>query len=103
MYFIMAVAAAACVLAGCGKEPLPDSGGNGSGTGEPDTDNPAVEEPVYSGFQSKFYVRLENGTIVKVFKQHTTYLDDGPEIAWKDNVYISWSANDGYIVEDIDK
>lgn len=62
-----------------------------------------VEEPVYSGFQSKFYVRLENGTIVKVFKQHTTYLDDGPEIAWKDNVYISWSANDGYIVEDIDK
>lgn len=62
-----------------------------------------VEEPVYSGFQSKFYVRLENGTIIKVFKQHSTYLDDGPEIEWKDIVYISWSANDGYIVEDIDK
>jgi spermidine/putrescine transport system ATP-binding protein len=62
-----------------------------------------VEEPVYSGFQSKFYVRLENGTIVKIFKQHSTYLDDGPEIAWKDQVYVSWSANDGYIVEDIDK
>lgn len=61
-----------------------------------------VEEPVYSGFQSKFYVRLENGTILKVYKQHTNYLDDGPEIAWKDDVYISWSANDGYIVEDID-
>jgi len=62
-----------------------------------------VEEPVYSGFQSKFYVRLENGTIIKVFKQHTNYLDDGPEIQWKDNVYISWSANDGYIVEDIEQ
>ncbi len=62
-----------------------------------------VEEPVYTGFQSKFYVRLENGTIVKVFKQHTNYLDDGPEIAWKDTVYISWSAEDGYIVEDINK
>lgn len=62
-----------------------------------------VEEPVYTGFQSKFYVRLENGTIVKVFKQHTNYLDDGPEIAWKDTVFISWSANDGYIVEDINK
>ncbi len=62
-----------------------------------------VEEPVYTGFQSKFYVRLENGTIVKVFKQHTNYLDDGPEIAWKDTVYISWAANDGYIVEDIHK
>jgi len=62
-----------------------------------------VEEPVYSGFQSKFYVRLENGTIIKVFKQHTNYLDDGPEIEWKDTVYISWSANDGYIVEDIEQ
>ena len=60
-----------------------------------------VEEPVYTGFQSKFYVRLENGTIIKVFKQHTNYLDDGPEIAWKDKVYVSWSAEDGYIVEDI--
>ncbi len=62
-----------------------------------------VEEPVYTGFQSKFYVRLENGTIVKVFKQHINYMDDGPEIAWKDTVYISWAANDGYIVEDINK
>ncbi|MBQ5490808.1 MAG: ABC transporter ATP-binding protein [Treponema sp.] len=62
-----------------------------------------VEEPVYTGFQSKFYVRLENGTIVKVFKQHINYMDDGPEIAWKDTVYLSWAANDGYIVEDINK
>ncbi|MCQ2613560.1 MAG: ABC transporter ATP-binding protein [Treponemataceae bacterium] len=62
-----------------------------------------VEEPVYSGFQSKFLVRLENGTIIKVYKQHRNFLDDGPEIEWKDQVYVSWSANDGYIVEDIDK
>ncbi len=62
-----------------------------------------VEEPVYTGFQSKFYVRLENGSIIKVFKQHTNYLDDGPEIQWKDTVYVSWSAEDGYIVEDINK
>lgn len=63
-----------------------------------------VEEPVYTGFQSKFYVKLEKtGTIVKVFKQHQNYLDEGPEIQWKDTVYISWSAEDGYIVEDIEK
>lgn len=61
-----------------------------------------VEEPIYSGFQSKFYVRLDNGTLVKVYKQHSTYLDDGPEIEWKDRVFVSWSANDGYIVEDIE-
>ena len=62
-----------------------------------------VEEPIYTGFQSKFYVRLENGPVIKVFKQHVTYLDDGPEIAWKDTVYVSWAADDGYIVEDINK
>ncbi|MBQ9494958.1 MAG: ABC transporter ATP-binding protein [Treponema sp.] len=62
-----------------------------------------VEEPVYSGFQSKFYVRLENGALVKVFKQHTIYFDDGPAIQWKDDVYISWAAEDGFIVEDIQK
>jgi spermidine/putrescine transport system ATP-binding protein len=62
-----------------------------------------VDEPVYSGFQSKFYVRLDSGVVLRVFKQHSNYLDDGPEITWKDQVYVSWSANDGYIVEDINK
>ena len=30
-------------------------------------------------------------------------MDDGPDIAWKDTVYVSWAAEDGYIVEDIEK
>ena len=62
-----------------------------------------VEEPIYSGFQSKFYVRLETGKIIKVFKQHTDYMDEGPVIKWKDKVYVSWAADDAYIVEDIEK
>ncbi|WP_320130306.1 ABC transporter ATP-binding protein [uncultured Sphaerochaeta sp.] len=64
-----------------------------------------VDEPVYSGFQSKFYVRLENEqhSIIKVFKQHTAFLDDGPEISWKDKVFVSWTAADGYLVKEIDK
>lgn len=62
-----------------------------------------VDEPVYSGFQSKFYVRLETGTIIKVFKQHTNYMESGPEIKWKDEVYVSWAASDGYVVEDIQR
>ena len=62
-----------------------------------------VEEPIYSGFQSKFYVKLETGQIIKVFKQHTDYMDDGPVIHWKDSVYVSWAAEDAYIVEDINK
>ena len=60
-----------------------------------------VEEPIYSGFQSKFFVKLECGAVMQVFKQHQNYLEDGPEIEWKDTVYVSWAANDGYIVEDL--
>lgn len=62
-----------------------------------------VEEPIYSGFQSKFYVKLDTGKIIKIFKQHTDYMDNGPVIQWKDRVYVSWSAEDAYIVEDINK
>jgi spermidine/putrescine transport system ATP-binding protein len=62
-----------------------------------------VEEPIYSGFQSKYYVSLENGTVIKVIQQHANYMDEGPDIDWKDQVYVSWSAEDGYIVEVVDR
>jgi spermidine/putrescine transport system ATP-binding protein len=58
-----------------------------------------VEEPIYTGFQTKFYVKVLENTIIKVIKQHANYSDDGPAIRWKDKVFISWSAHDGYIVE----
>ncbi|MFQ3547565.1 MAG: ABC transporter ATP-binding protein [Termitinemataceae bacterium] len=58
-----------------------------------------VDEPIYSGFQTKFYVRLSQDTVLKVMKQHSNYSDEGPDIVWKDSVYVSWSAADGYIVE----
>lgn len=62
-----------------------------------------VEESVYTGFLSKLYVKLENGKLIKVYKQHIKFLDEGPEIAYEDEVYVSWSAIDGYIIEDIDR
>jgi spermidine/putrescine transport system ATP-binding protein len=58
-----------------------------------------VDEPIYSGFQTKFYVKLQDKAIVKVIKQHSNYSDEGPDILWKETVFISWSAHDGYIVE----
>ncbi|MDR2098247.1 MAG: ABC transporter ATP-binding protein [Spirochaetaceae bacterium] len=63
-----------------------------------------VEEPIYSGFQTKYYVKTrntaeENGAaVIRVIKQHARYSDEGPDIVWHDEVYLSWSANDGYIV-----
>ena len=65
-----------------------------------------VEEPVYSGFQSKYYVRLDDiptAPLMKAFKQHTAFLEDGPDIEWKDSVYLSWTAVDGYLVKDVDQ
>jgi len=58
-----------------------------------------VDEPVYSGFQTKFYVKINERTVIGVIKQHAKYSDEGPDIVWKDDVYLSWSAHDGYIVE----
>jgi spermidine/putrescine transport system ATP-binding protein len=57
-----------------------------------------VDEPIYSGFQTKFYVRVLEKNIIRVIKQHANYSDEGPGIVWKDEVFLSWSANDGYIV-----
>jgi len=61
--------------------------------------NGMVDEPIYSGFQTKFYVKTTQDKTLKVIKQHANYSDDGPAIRWKDTVYLSWSADDGYIVE----
>ncbi|TFG84834.1 MAG: TOBE domain-containing protein [Spirochaetales bacterium] len=58
-----------------------------------------VEEPIYSGFQSKFYVKTTAGATLKVIKQHADWSDEGPEIAWKDKVWLSFSAEDAFLVE----
>jgi spermidine/putrescine transport system ATP-binding protein len=57
-----------------------------------------VDEPIYSGFQTKFYVKVQDKVLIRVIKQHANYSDEGPDIVWKDSVYVSWSAHDGYLV-----
>jgi len=57
-----------------------------------------VDEPIYSGFQTKFYVKVNDTVLFRVIKQHANYSDEGPDIVWKDSVYLSWSADDGYIL-----
>jgi spermidine/putrescine transport system ATP-binding protein len=58
-------------------------------------------ESIYSGFQSKFFVHPDGLPKIsfKVFKQHESFLERGPDISWHDPVYLSWDADDGYIVE----
>jgi len=59
-----------------------------------------VNEPIYSGFQTKFYVKPNERSLIRAIKQHAKYYDNVPDILWKDQVYLSWSAQDGYIVSD---
>jgi spermidine/putrescine transport system ATP-binding protein len=67
----------------------------------------AVEEVIYNGFQSKFFVKVSGGTngggngnfTIKAFKQHMSYYSAGPEINWKDRAWIWWKADDAYLVE----
>ena len=60
----------------------------------------AVDEPIYSGFQTKFYVKPNERSLIRAIKQHAKYYDEAPDIVWKDEVYLSWSAHDGYVVGD---
>lgn len=58
-----------------------------------------VDEIIYSGFQSKFFVKTASDTIFRVFKQHLKFFTDEKSINWKDTVYIWWIPKDGFIVE----
>lgn len=59
----------------------------------------SIDEIIYSGFQSNFFVKLSNNFIFRVFKQHVKFFMDEKSINWKDSVFIWWYANDGFIVE----
>ena len=40
---------------------------------------------------------------MKAFEAAHGILEDGPDIEWKDSVYLSWTAVDGYLVKDVDQ
>lgn len=62
-----------------------------------------VNEVIYSGFQSKYFVFINNNKDLgfKVFKQHSVYFDDNDKetIWWDEEAYIAWDADDGFLVE----
>lgn len=58
-----------------------------------------VEEPIYSGFQTKYLVRVGSSSPIAIFRQHETWSEGVPDIKWKDEVYLSFSAYDAVVVE----
>lgn len=62
-----------------------------------------VNECVYSGFQSKFYAFIngDKNNIFKIVKQHANYFieENSDVVHYDDEAYISWNADDSFIVE----
>ncbi len=62
-----------------------------------------VNELIYTGFQSKYFVHLcqKEQYTFKVFQQHAVYFDDNDEgaIWWDEDAFISWDADDGFLIE----
>jgi spermidine/putrescine transport system ATP-binding protein len=59
----------------------------------------SVDEVIYSGFQSKYFINVNKNYIFRVFKQHVKFFMDEKPINWKDSVFIWWYASDGFVVE----
>ena len=58
-----------------------------------------VDELIYSGFQTKYFVGIGGRAAFRVFRQHVKFFMDEKPINWKDEVYVWWNGSDGYIVE----
>lgn len=57
-----------------------------------------VEDVIYLGSHTKYWISV-NEYRLEINQQHSRYLLDQQKITWRDEVWISWSADDGYILE----
>lgn len=57
-----------------------------------------IEDVVYKGDHTKYWVRVE-GQRIGVTQQHSRFLLDEKPLSWNDVVWISWHADDGFMLE----
>jgi spermidine/putrescine transport system ATP-binding protein len=53
---------------------------------------------IYLGNVTKFWVRVDEYRL-SVSRQHNRFLLDETPIRWEDEVWISWHADDGFMLE----
>ena len=58
-----------------------------------------VDEIIYTGFLSKYFVSVRSGVVLRVFKQHVNYFTEESSIAFGDKIHVWWDVGDGFIVE----
>lgn len=57
-----------------------------------------VEDVIYLGSQTKYWVRVENRRIMVLQQQRRFLLDEKP-IRWGDSVHLWWHADDGFMMD----
>jgi spermidine/putrescine transport system ATP-binding protein len=57
-----------------------------------------VEDVIYLGSTTKYWVRAE-GYRIQILRQHSRYFLDEKPIRWKDEVWIWWHADDGFMLD----
>jgi spermidine/putrescine transport system ATP-binding protein len=57
-----------------------------------------VEDVIYLGSHTKYWVRVQEYRIA-VVRQHNRFLLDEKPIRWHEDVWISWHADDGFMLE----
>jgi len=58
-----------------------------------------VEDVIYLGSQTKYWVRVSRDYRISVVRQHSRYLLDEQPIRWNERVWLSWHADDGFMLE----
>ena len=58
-----------------------------------------VQDLVYQGDHTRYWVDLGHDWRISVNRQHTRFMLDEKPINWQDPVYLSWFADDGYMLD----
>ncbi len=59
-----------------------------------------IQDMIYLGSMTRFWVRIGEELVVVESAHGRFFLDDEKPLKWGDEVWISWHANDGYLLED---
>ena len=58
----------------------------------------AVEDVIYLGSNTKYWVQVA-GYRIQVLRQHARYFFDDKPLRWKDEAWIWWHADDGFMLD----
>ncbi len=70
----------------------------GSAAGRTNVVAARVEDVIYLGSQTKYWARAGEYRLA-VYRQHNRFLLDERPVTWQEDVFVSWHADDGYMLE----